>query len=81
LFQAFASSTKVAFWHLFDNHLKPSGLYVIEDWVTGYCDDWSDGRKFRARSRLQSLRLSILRKGRSAAKIPWHTHSMAWLAL
>ena len=25
--------TKVAFWHLFDNHLKPAGLYVIEDWA------------------------------------------------
>lgn len=71
----FASPTKVAFWHLFDNHLKPSGLYVIEDWATGYWDDWPDGRKFRARSRLQSLWLSILWKGGSAAKIPWHTHS------
>ena len=24
--------TKIAFWHLFDNHLKTNGLYVIEDW-------------------------------------------------
>src|SRR5208282_497444 len=22
--------TRIAFWHLFDNHLKPGGLYVIE---------------------------------------------------
>jgi hypothetical protein len=36
--------TKIAFWHLFDNHLKPNGLYVIEDWVTGYWDDWPDGK-------------------------------------
>jgi hypothetical protein len=36
--------TKIAFWHLFDNHLKPKGLYVIEDWGTGYCEDWPDGR-------------------------------------
>jgi spermidine synthase len=35
----FGDLTKIAFWHLFDNHLKPSGLYVIEDWGTGY---WSD---------------------------------------
>jgi hypothetical protein len=27
--------TKTAFWHLFDNHLKPNGLYAIEDWGTG----------------------------------------------
>lgn len=36
--------TKIAFWHLFDNHLKPNGLYVIEDWGTGYCEDWPDGQ-------------------------------------
>ncbi len=36
--------TRIAFWHLFDNHLKPGGLYVIEDWGTGYWEDWPDGR-------------------------------------
>jgi hypothetical protein len=36
--------TKIGFWHLFENHLKPGGLYVIEDWGTGYWDDWPDGR-------------------------------------
>jgi hypothetical protein len=38
--------TKTAFWHLFDNHLKPNGLYVIEDWGTGYWDEWGDGKSF-----------------------------------
>ncbi len=36
--------TKVAFWHLFENHLKPGGLYAIEDWGTGYWEDWIDGQ-------------------------------------
>jgi hypothetical protein len=36
--------TKISFWHLFEKHLKPGGLYVIEDWGTGYWDDWSDGK-------------------------------------
>lgn len=36
--------TKAAFWHLFENHLKPGGMYVIEDWGTGYWDDWPDGK-------------------------------------
>jgi hypothetical protein len=36
--------TKISFWHLFENHLKPGGLYVIEDWGTGYWDDWPDGK-------------------------------------
>jgi len=35
--------TKVSFWHLFDNHLKPGGVYVIEDWGTGYWRGWLDG--------------------------------------
>ena len=36
--------SKIAFWHLFENHLKPGGLYVIEDWGTGYWSDWHDGK-------------------------------------
>jgi SAM-dependent methyltransferase len=27
--------------------LKPGGLYVIEDWGTGYFDDWPDGGHFQ----------------------------------
>ena len=27
---------KISFWHLFKHHLKSGGLYVIEDWGTGY---------------------------------------------
>lgn len=46
--------TKNTFWHLFDNHLKPGGLYVIEDWGTGYWDDWPDGRSFDLEVYLQS---------------------------
>jgi hypothetical protein len=38
--------TKITFWHLFDHHLKPGGLYAIEDWGTGYLDDFPDGKKF-----------------------------------
>jgi len=38
--------TKVSFWHLFDNHLKPGGVYVIEDWGTGYWGIWPDGEKY-----------------------------------
>ena len=36
--------TRRAFWHLFDHHLKPGGLYAIEDWGTGYLDDFPDGK-------------------------------------
>lgn len=36
---------KASFWHLFDHHLKPGGLYCIEDWGTGYWPSWEDGRR------------------------------------
>ena len=39
---------RVSFWHLFEHHLKPGGLYVIEDWGTGYWDSWPDGVRYRA---------------------------------
>jgi len=45
--------TKTAFWHLFDNHLKPNGLYAIEDWGTGYWSDWPDGKKLNLESYAQ----------------------------
>jgi hypothetical protein len=45
--------TKTAFWHLFDNHLKPHGLYVIEDWGTGYWSDWPDGKRLNLESYAQ----------------------------
>jgi hypothetical protein len=60
--------TRVAFWHLFDNHLKSSGLYAIEDWGTGYWDDWPDGRSYQA---------EFLRAGRGAGdpRAPWPSHT------
>lgn len=39
--------TRISFWHLFENHLKPGGLYVIEDWSTGYWDSFFDGVSFK----------------------------------
>ena len=38
-----AAPTLASFRALFDHHLKPAGLYVIEDWGTGYWHDWPDG--------------------------------------
>ena len=38
--------TRISFWHLFDNHLKNGGIYAIEDWGTGYWDQWIDGKQY-----------------------------------
>jgi hypothetical protein len=39
-----AELSRITFWHLFENHLKCGGLFVIEDWGTGYWDSWPDGK-------------------------------------
>jgi hypothetical protein len=71
--------TKIAFWHLFDNHLKPNGLYVIEDWGTGYWDDWPDGKSLdlEAYSKLGLKRSLFWLKGvrKLLMKTPWRCHS------
>ena len=51
--------TKQSFWYLFDNHLKPGGLFVIEDWGTGYMSTWPDGKSVK----LKQGFLSKLRSG------------------
>jgi len=40
--------TRISFWHLFRNHLKPGGLYVIEDVGTAFMNDFPDGKAFSA---------------------------------
>jgi hypothetical protein len=37
---------RASFWHLYPRHLRPGGIYVVEDWGTGYWDSWLDGRHF-----------------------------------
>src|SRR5437899_3288938 len=71
----FGNLTKIAFWHLFDNHLKPSGLYVIEDWGTGYWDDWPDGRTFRPEPHLRSIWSKVLSRLNPASKTFFPNHS------
>jgi SAM-dependent methyltransferase len=52
--------TALSFWHLFDRHLKPGGLYVIEDWGAGYMRGTPDGRAYVPPRSVASLR-SLLR--------------------
>ncbi len=51
-----AEFSALSFRHLFDRHLKPGGMYVIEDWGTGYWPRWPDGRRYRDRTAPTSLR-------------------------
>lgn len=71
--------TRASFWHLFDNHLKAGGIYVIEDWGTGYWDSWPDGVRYRhsatpafnPRHHRVSRALTRLNNSAFAARIPF----------
>lgn len=64
--------SKQSFWHLFDNHLKPGGLYVIEDWGAGYWEDWPDGKSIQTPDNVknESSKLSFWEKYFSGKKVP-----------
>lgn len=42
----FGLYSKLTYEYLFDRHLKPGGIYIVEDWGTGYWDDWPDGSRY-----------------------------------
>lgn len=42
----FGLYSKKSYDILFDDYLKPGGKYIIEDWGTGYWDDWPDGSRY-----------------------------------
>lgn len=60
---------RASFRHLFMNHLKPGGYYVIEDWGTGYWGSWVDGVPYKPReisgdgAFLRRLNLALTRIG------------------
>jgi SAM-dependent methyltransferase len=41
--------TRLAFWRLFERHLKPGGTYFIEDWGCSYWSHYPDGHRYRPR--------------------------------
>jgi SAM-dependent methyltransferase len=47
--------------------LNPGGLYIVEDWGTGYWGDWPEGRALRRTGRMF---------GRLTGRIPSHDYGM-----
>jgi hypothetical protein len=67
---------KRTFWHLFDHHLKSGGLYAIEDWGTGYLDDFPDGKRFNPKpSILNCVRSLLPQRLAKQLKVPFPCHS------
>lgn len=58
-----AAPTRISFWHMFERHLKPGGLYAIEDWGTGYWDSWPDGRRYELLASVQTSERSVHAQG------------------
>jgi hypothetical protein len=56
---------RISFWYLFQNHVKPGGLYAIEDWGTGYwpCNKWPDGWRYKPKSHVVYSRKDRLLDG------------------
>ena len=65
---------RVSFWHLFQNHLKPGGIYSIEDWGTGYMAWWPDGRRYKPGCQLAYSRISRLVDGLLSGYSPRLAH-------
>jgi hypothetical protein len=68
--------TLASFQHLFPRHLKPGGVYVLDDWSAAYRSDWSDGHAYSPPSsdsstgRIEQLRRHVRASARPlAAKI------------
>ena len=59
----YGTLTRDSYKALFTQHLKPGGLYVIEDWGTGYWGSWPDGAAYRhAEPAARVSKKSILRR-------------------
>lgn len=54
--------TAASFAALYSRHLVPGGIYVLEDWGTGYWPTWPDGRPIVATPRMGKARLDGLRR-------------------
>ena len=71
--------TRRTFLHLFDRHLKPGGLYAIEDWCTGYWDDFPDGKAPNLRNLLGSqnpVATSTALAENIKVPVPCHSYGM-----
>lgn len=50
-----ASKSRITYDVLFKDHLRKGGLYFIEDWGTGYWDDWPDGKVYSGLDEKKSI--------------------------
>ena len=66
---------------LFEEHLRPGGLYVIEDWGTGYLPDWHDGAVVAEPVAAATLDRSPVEMGDLPAPIPLPSHDLGMVGV
>lgn len=50
--------SEASFWHLFPRHLKPGGVYVLDDWSCAYWPRWTDGHAYSGKAAFRGTELS-----------------------
>jgi SAM-dependent methyltransferase len=81
----YGNFTEASFLICFDRLLKSGGIYVIEDWGTGYWEDWPDGKKFNPSGKhiINKLRkpYECTKKYRYPEKIHYEGHDIGMVGL
>ena len=74
--------TRLAFWRLFERHLKPGGKYFIEDWGCSYWPQYPDGRRYRppvADFELHERVLHAMHRAARARKLTYLRRALGFL--
>jgi SAM-dependent methyltransferase len=67
---------------LYAEHLRPGGLYCIEDWGTGYLPNWPDGGQLVSSIGIEHLDSSTLSmRPEVSAPIPMPSHNIGMVGL
>jgi len=61
-----------SFCTLFQRHLKPGGIYVVEDWGTGYWNSWADGKSYQSPN-------DECMKARELSFLEWVSRKLRWV--
>lgn len=68
--------SRASYRNLFVKHVKPGGIYVVEDWGTGYWDSWPDGAAYRTERQPLLGRLAKRLGWRSDPNFALHNYGM-----
>ncbi len=65
---------RASYRNLFQKHVKSSGIYVVEDWGTGYWNSWSDGNSYHLAHEKYTDAPELTLLNRFLRKLGWADH-------